>query len=149
MGCEWCERKLKISHLLFMDEIKLFGKSQNLIDSLANTVYLFSNDIGMEFGIGKFGVLVMQRGKVVATDGTELPDGQVIKDIEENGYKCLGILEMDKIKEVEMKEAFTTEYYRRLGLVLDSKLNGRNKITAINTWAVAVLRYGAGILKWA
>ena len=47
-----------------------------------------------------------------------------------------------------MKEAFTTEYYRRLGLVLDLKLNGRNKITAINTWAVADLRYGAGILKW-
>ena len=31
--------------------------------------------------------------------------------------------------------------------MLNSKLNGRNKITEINTWAVAVLRYGAGILK--
>ena len=57
------------------------------------------------------------------------------------------ILEMDKIKEVEMKEALITEYYGRLGLVLDSKLNGRNNITAMNTWAVAVLRYGAGTLK--
>ena len=55
-------------------------------------------------------VLVMQRGKAIATDGIELLDGQVMKDIEENGYKYLGILEMDKIKEVEIKEAFTTEY---------------------------------------
>ena len=33
-------------------------------------------------------------------------------------------------------------------MVLKSKLNGKNKIQAINTWAVAVMRYGAGIMKW-
>ena len=33
-------------------------------------------------------------------------------------------------------------------MILKSKLNGRNKITALNTWAVSILRYGAGILKW-
>ena len=33
-------------------------------------------------------------------------------------------------------------------MVLKSKLNGRNKITAINAWAVVVFRYGAGILQW-
>ena len=27
-------------------------------------------------------------------------------------------------------------------------MNGRKKIVAINTWAVSVMRYGAGILKW-
>ena len=32
--------------------------------------------------------------------------------------------------------------------MLKSKLNGKNKIQAINTWAVAVMRYGAGIIKW-
>ena len=33
-------------------------------------------------------------------------------------------------------------------MVLKSKLNGRNKITAINSWAVAVFRYAAGILQY-
>ena len=33
-------------------------------------------------------------------------------------------------------------------MILKSKLNGRNKITALNTWAVSILRYVAGILKW-
>ena len=33
-------------------------------------------------------------------------------------------------------------------MVLKSKLNGKNKITAINAWAVVVFRYGAGILQW-
>ena len=40
------------------------------------------------------------------------------------------------------------EYKRRLRLVLKSKVNGKNKITTINAWAVAVLRYGAGIQQW-
>ena len=55
----------------------------------------------MEFGIGKCGVLVMQRGKVIATDGIELLNGQLMKDIEENGYKHLGILEMDKFRRLK------------------------------------------------
>ena len=31
---------------------------------------------------------------------------------------------------------------------MKSKLNGRNKILAANTWAVSFMRYGAGILRW-
>ena len=27
-------------------------------------------------------------------------------------------------------------------------MNGRNKVKAINTWAVAIFRYGAGIIQW-
>ena len=33
-------------------------------------------------------------------------------------------------------------------MILKSRLNGENKIIALNTWAVSDLRYGAGILKW-
>ena len=33
-------------------------------------------------------------------------------------------------------------------MVLKSKLNGKNKTTAINAWAVTVFRYGAGMLQW-
>ena len=33
-------------------------------------------------------------------------------------------------------------------LILKSKLNDKNKIQALNTWAVSLLRYGAGIINW-
>ena len=46
-----------------------------------------------------------------------------------------------------MKLQFAKEYKRRVRLILKSKLNGKNKIKVINTRAVAVLRYGTGILK--
>ena len=47
-----------------------------------------------------------------------------------------------------MKETIEEEYKRRLRLVLRSKLNGKNKISAVNTWAVAIFQYGAVIIQW-
>ena len=41
---------------------------------------------------------------------------------------------------------------RRFKLVVKSQLNGTNKIKAANskanTWAVSLMRYGAGTIKW-
>ena len=47
-----------------------------------------------------------------------------------------------------MKIKVTAEYKRRLRLILKYKLNAKNKIQAINTWAVVQLRYGDGIINW-
>ena len=140
-------KEYKVNVLLFMDDLKLFGKSEDQIDLLAQTVQLFSEDIGMEFGLNKCGVLLMKRGKKVRFDGITLLDEQIIREIEEEGYKFLGILGVDMMREKEMKKRFMREYKRRLKLVLKSKLNGKNKINATKTWAVSVLRYGAGIIR--
>ena len=75
-------------------------------------------------------------------------NGQTIKEVEDEGYKYLGILELDKFKEREMKDIFRTEYLRRFKLVMKSQLNGKNKIKAANTWAESLMRYGAGTIKW-
>ena len=102
----------------------------------------------MEFGIMKCGVLVLKRGKIVPSEGVDMPDGEWIKEVEENGYKYLGILEYNKIKESKMKENFQREYLRRTRLTMKSRLNGRNKFMAINTLVVSLMRHGAGIVKW-
>ena len=90
----------------------------------------------------------MNIGKIKSTDRIELPSGEKLSKIEADGYKYLGILEYDRVKEQEMKDKFRNEYFRRAKLILRSKLNGRNKIMALNTWAVSILRYRAGIFKW-
>ena len=71
-----------------------------------------------------------------------------MKEVDENRYTYLGILEMGEIKAHEMKIKVTAEYKSRLTLILKSKLNGKNNVQEINTWAVALLRYGAGIINW-
>lgn len=90
----------------------------------------------------------MKRGNIARCEEPELPDGEVMKDVEQEGYTCLGKIELDKIKENKMKEKIISEYKRRLRLSIKSELNGRNKITAMNTWVVAIFRHGAGILFW-
>ena len=102
----------------------------------------------MEFGIKKCGTLILKRGKVVRFDGIELPSGDKIKEIEETGYKYLGITEYDKIEESTMEDNFRTQYIRRTKVILKSRLQERNKIKALNTWAVSSLRYCAVIIKW-
>ena len=102
----------------------------------------------MEFGLRKCGILTLKRGKVDLSEVIELSNGEVMREVEQEGYTYLGIVELNKIKEDEMNDKITREYKRRLRLILRSKLNGRDKITTINTWTVAVVKYGAGILDW-
>ena len=138
----------RINHMLFIDDLKLFGKSERQIELLVNTVHAVSDDTGMEFGIKKCGLLIMKTGKAMTCEGIELANGMTMKEVESEGYRYLRILELNKVKDKEMKEQFQKEYMRRLNSVLKSKLNRRNKILAVNTWAVSALRYGAGIPKW-
>ena len=63
-----------------------------------------------------------------------MPDGELMKQVGQEGYTYLGIIELDKIRETEMKDKITKEYKQRQRLILKSKLDERNKVTAINTW---------------
>ena len=101
---EWGKKEYKLNHLLFMDDLKLFSKSEEQMDTIVRTVHVFSTDTGMAFGMKKCGILIIQRGKVVRCEGIKLPNCEVIKEVEKEGYTYLGIVELDKIKENEMKE---------------------------------------------
>ena len=46
-----------------MDDLKLYSQSEKGLDSLARTVRVFSEDIGMGFGIEKCTTLVTEKGK--------------------------------------------------------------------------------------
>ena len=103
----------------------------------------------MEFGIEKCAMLVMENGKIVQLVGIELPDGKVIKLLQESeSYKYLEILEADNFLEEKMKLNFLKEYHRRLRKVLKSKLNGGNLVCGVNTWALSLLRYSAAFVSW-
>ena len=103
------------------------------MDSLVRTVCGFSEDLGMEFGIEKCAVLLMEKGKIVKSVGIELPNGKVIKSLQEGeSYKYLGILEADRFLEEKMKLNVLKEFIRRLRKVLKSKLSGGNLVRGVN-----------------
>ena len=84
-----------INYLLFMVDLKLYGASKDQLDSLVQVGRIFSQDIKMSFGLGKCAVLGLRRGRQVTVSGIELPEDQHIGEIEEKGYKYLGILQLD------------------------------------------------------
>ena len=107
---QFSSTKEKINLILFMDNLKLYAKNKKGLDSLVQTVRIFSDDIGMEFGIDTCATLVLKRGKLTKFDGISLPDGTVKKVlIEEAGYKYLGVIQADQIRYTEMKEKVKTE----------------------------------------
>ena len=88
-------------------------------------------------------------GEKIEAEGVKLPDEKKIRNLKEDeSYKYLGVLEAGDLNRSEMKEKINKEYKRRVRKVLETKLNGHNLIKAINTWAVAVVRYSAPFLDW-
>ena len=120
------------------------------METLMNTVRVFSDDIGMQFGIDKCAITVIKRGKLDnRNNDIVLGNQEKITSLDENNcYKYLGMLEVDNIKQKEMKTQIEKEYIRRLRKILKSKLNAGNLVKAINTWAVSLVRYGGGIIDW-
>ena len=76
-----------------MDDLKLYAKIEEQTNTLVRTVYVFSTNIGMEFGIKKCEILTMKSGKVAKNEGIKLPDGEVMKQVGQEGYTYLGIIQ--------------------------------------------------------
>ena len=88
----------------------------------------------------------MKRGKREEDDGAALPDGEMMKNVGQNDYKYLEVLEANVKKTKKISEKVKKEYIKRIKMLLESKLNGSNIIKALNRWAVAVLTYSRGSL---
>ena len=124
-------------------------KNEKELETLIHAVRIYSQDMGMEFGIEKCAKLVRKSGKQHVTDGMELPNQDKIRTLGENEtYTYLGILEADTIKQVEMKEKIQKEYPRRTRGLLETKLSTRNLIKEKNTLTVPLVRYFGPFLKW-
>jgi hypothetical protein len=55
----------KISHLLYMDKLRLISKSEEELQKQIQTVKTFSDDIHMEFGLEKCAKIAFKRGKLL------------------------------------------------------------------------------------
>ena len=78
-----------------------------------------------------------------------LENGGVIKELgEDEMYKYLGMEELDGIKHQQMKEKIIKNAKAKLRKVLETELNGRNVIVAVNELILPLITYSFGILNW-
>ena len=114
-----------------------------------STVKKVSDDIQMEFGLDKCAKATFKRGKKVSAEGILLNDHQLIQDLDQvETYKYIGMEEGEGVHHHQMKVKIKKEYKWQIKLVLNSELNARNRIAAINTLAVPVVLYSYGIIDW-
>ena len=137
----------KINHLLYMDDLKLYSKKEEGINCLIRTVKIFSDDIRMKFGYEKCARLIINRGQIKQTSGLEIDD-HVIPDVSQSGYKYLGIPQMQGNMDEEAENKARQEYKARSRKILKSKLKAKNKIEAINMYAIPVIQFTCGVIKW-
>ena len=139
----------KISHLLFMDDLKCYANTENQMKSMLKIVQQFSNDIKMKFGLEKCNLMKIEKGKITKTNDITLENEECIKALElEKCYKYLGMHESNEIKTKRMRTKLKNEYFERIKLILKTKLNSRNTIEAINTFAAPSITYGFNVLDW-
>ena len=148
-GYQFSTNGQRINHLLYMEDLKLYSSTEKELNSLVETVRIFSKDKNLEFGIQKCAMLILKRGKSVETEAIQLQDNNFIRSLEyAENYKYLGVLQGNDVKCNEMKKIVGKEYKRRVRKILETKLNGKNLMSAMNIWAVPFIRYSAPFSDW-
>ena len=141
--------RIIVSHLLFMDDLKLYANCDERLKDLLEIVSMFSRDICMSFGLDKCNTMTIKRGKLVKGHDITLLTAETIKALDlRDQYKYLGMLQSNEIDKKGMRSKFRTEYFERVKKILKSALNSKNTIQALNTYAVPSLSYGFAVLDW-
>lgn len=142
------ETQYTLSHLMYMDDIKLFATDKDTLFKLADTAQQFSHDIHMQFGVDKCKILSISKGKPQNNSYT-LQTGELIEPMDENSmYKYLGFNQLRQIQQKSTKQELLKKFSHRLNLILKTHLNSRNTVKAINTFAIPILTYSFGIIQW-
>ena len=66
-----------------MDGIKLFAKTEKELETLIQTVKIYSQNIGIEIGIEKCAMLVMKSSKRHMMEGVALPNHEKLRTLGE------------------------------------------------------------------
>ncbi|CAH2226971.1 jg17912 [Pararge aegeria aegeria] len=63
-------------------------------------------------------------------------------------YKYLGYKQLKGIDNTAVKQTLNTEYRRRINAICKTQLSGKHLIKALNTFAIPILTYSFGVIKW-
>lgn len=122
-----------IHPLLYLDDIRLYARSERDIDSLIHITRIYSKGIRMSFGQEKCCWMIPKRGKMIRTEGAELSEGN---KADVHSYKYLGVPQANG----NHKEVTRKDNPQRVRQAWKSQLNGKNKVRAINSYTMLVIR---------
>ena len=132
------EKNLTISHLLYMDDLKLYAKSDAELEKQLQIVHIFSRDICMEFGHDKCSKVSVKKGRQVLCGECKVEEVTIAELEGENLYKYLGIEENAHIEHNIMRAKLRDEYILRLEMILKTKLTSKIEVKPSTTSSIAI-----------
>ena len=58
-GYKFTKSQEKVNHFMYINDIKISAKNEKELESMIQTIRLYSQNIGMEFGIEKCAMLII------------------------------------------------------------------------------------------
>ena len=117
-------RNQNISHLFFVDDLKLFATNMNQMKLLLDQITQFFNDIGMKFEQSKCSYMAVERGKITAaTEPITINNVTITPMKEGDSYKYLGQDENLGYFGPVNKKRVTNEYYKCVKKIWKSELS--------------------------
>ena len=62
-GYKFTKSQEKLNDFMYMDYIKIFAKNEKELETFIQAIRIFSQDLGMEFGLKKCAMLIMKKEK--------------------------------------------------------------------------------------
>lgn len=140
------DQKFNVTHLFFVDDLKIYSSSEKDLRNMVNCVETFSNEIGLFFGLSKCATAVSKGTK--QSNGYDIVTNEGVIAPLNDTYKYLGIYQQSRTNDQKTKSTLTNEYYKRTKEILTKNLNGKNTIIALNTYALPCITYGSAAIKW-
>jgi threonyl-tRNA synthetase len=75
--------KTNISHLFYMDDLKLIAKSEEGLQKQIQRVTTFSDDIHMDFGLDKYAKITFKSGKLTYSQNLLIDINREIQELEQ------------------------------------------------------------------
>lgn len=141
--------KMKLTHLFYMDDLKLYAANELELQNQLEIVKEFSKDIGMEFGLEKCAYIHARRGTVQETTNITLSDGSEFTCLQQGcTYKYLGLQQILTTDQKRTKTMVEENFIGRLKTTMKTKLYSKSLISAINAWVIPVISHTFGVIRW-
>ena len=136
-------RSISRTHSLFIDDLKQYQESHEIIKEVNEIIVQASLDTGSCYGVAKCAETVFERGKMVRGEGLSLLEERMkTMDPDENEiYMFLGVEQADGIKTKNVFERVKNEVKKRTTMLIETELNDANLIRAINEKMIPVAAY--------
>ena len=131
----------KITHLLYIDDMKLFAASENKLKRVMTVAKNGMESNGLKWNEKKCAVIYVKRGQVEQGRGDmKIADLKPNKSMDRhNAYKFLGVFENTKQDDKQEREAAAKTYLQRLSIIWSSPLSDHAKVVASNEYDLQYL----------